>query len=276
MSIAIGEAVPASRPGISWAAVFAGAVVATAVTVMLMVLGSGLGLAAVSTDTAANPGIVTFGVWAAIWLIVVQWVSAFFGGYIAGRLRPNLSGIHADEVGFRDTASGLAAWAVAALLMIGAVGMGASSALGTAGQAVGSAMSSVAGSAAANSDAPDTGYLLDMMFRSENPDANSADAKAEAGRIMARGLTGEVSQDDRAYLARLVSARTGLPADQAGARVNQVLSEEQKLVQSAKEAAEAARKTASAFALYSFFSMLVGAFIAAVAGAIGGRQRDAF
>jgi hypothetical protein len=40
------------------------------------------------------------------------------------------------------------------------------------------------------------------------------------------------------------------------------------------EAAEAARKTAAAFAFYSSLSLLIGAFIASVAGALGGFHRD--
>ena len=38
--------------------------------------------------------------------------------------------------------------------------------------------------------------------------------------------------------------------------------------------ADAARKTTAKASFYFFFSMLIGAFIASVAGAIGGRQRD--
>jgi len=40
------------------------------------------------------------------------------------------------------------------------------------------------------------------------------------------------------------------------------------------EAAEAARKAASGFAFYSALSLLIGAFIASVAGALGGFHRD--
>jgi len=39
-------------------------------------------------------------------------------------------------------------------------------------------------------------------------------------------------------------------------------------------AADDARKAAASFALYTGLSMLVGAFIAAVAGKIGGHHRD--
>jgi hypothetical protein len=40
------------------------------------------------------------------------------------------------------------------------------------------------------------------------------------------------------------------------------------------EAAEAARKAAAAFAFYSSLSLLIGAFIASVAGGLGGFHRD--
>lgn len=45
-------------------------------------------------------------------------------------------------------------------------------------------------------------------------------------------------------------------------------------VQVSAEAAETARKTAAAFATFTGVSMLVGAFIASVCGAIGGALRD--
>jgi hypothetical protein len=40
------------------------------------------------------------------------------------------------------------------------------------------------------------------------------------------------------------------------------------------EAAEAARKAAVAFAFYGSLSLLIGAFIGSVAGALGGYHRD--
>ena len=46
----------------------------------------------------------------AIWFVVVQWISAGVGGYIAGRLRTERTGLHTDKVYFRDTAHGVLAW----------------------------------------------------------------------------------------------------------------------------------------------------------------------
>jgi hypothetical protein len=50
-----------------------------------------------------HPSVTTFGVLAAVWLIIVQWVSAALRGYLTGRLRTKWFGVHTDEVYFRDT-----------------------------------------------------------------------------------------------------------------------------------------------------------------------------
>ncbi|HTI01500.1 MAG TPA: hypothetical protein VL752_11190 [Acidisoma sp.] len=267
------------RPGLSWAGIFGGAVVATAVTVMLTALGSGIGLAWVSPTSHDNPSALTFTVGAAIWLILVQWIASFFGGYLAGRLRPSLGGVHRDEVTFRDTASGFVTWAVAALFAVGLIASGASAFLGSVGKAV----TTVAGAASGSADSGSagfgpSGYMLDAMFRpSQNAaQTSSPQAKAEAGRILATEVAGPISASDHAFLVQLVEAQTGLSQADATTRVDQTIAAEQKVIDETKKAANAARKAAAAFATYTFFSMLIGAFIACVAGAIGGRQRDRF
>lgn len=272
------------RPGISWGPVLGGAVVATAVTVLLVAIGSGLGFASVSPTSGGNPSGTTFTVIAAIWLLVVQWISSFFGGYLAGRLRPASGGIHGDEVMFRDTACGFVAWAVASLIIVMAVSSGASSLVGGAGRAVGSlassavsgATQSAAGSVGSAGDP--SGYMLDTLFRptTPSPQSSSAELKAEAGRILATAATGDISQPDHDYLVQIVASHTGLSQADAGKRVDEVIGKEKQAVEKAKQAADAARKAAASFAFYTGFSMLVGAFIACVAGALGGRQRDAY
>lgn len=266
--------VSAPRSGMAWGPAIAGAVVATAITALLVALGTGAGFAAVSPLSGTNPSAMTFTVVAAIWLIVVQWISSFFGGYIAGRLRSAWVSVHTHEVTFRDTANGLVAWAVAALFTIMIAGSGASTLVSAAGKAVMTTASSAVTGAAA-SGGP-SAYMLDTLFRPSQPNANAtpADSKAEAGRILATAATGTISQPDHDYLVAMVAARTGLSQADAGQRVDGAITAEKQAVETAKKAADAARKAASALALYTGFSMLVGAFIAAVAGAVGGRQRD--
>jgi hypothetical protein len=109
----------------SWAAIFGGALGAMGVTLILFTAGAGFGISTIEPWTFTNVAPETFAIGAGIWLIAMQWLSAAFGGYLAGRLRTKWVGVRTDEVLFRDTAHGLLTWAlatliVAALFMIGA------------------------------------------------------------------------------------------------------------------------------------------------------------
>src|SRR5580704_18947603 len=130
----------APKSAASWPAIIAGAFVAAGASLILLALGSGLGLASVS-------GWGTFAAKTAIWLIVMQWVSAGLGGYIAGRLRTRWIGTHTHEVFFRDTAHGLITWAVATTLVAAIAAGSFMSAAGAAGHAVGAAAQGIADSA---------------------------------------------------------------------------------------------------------------------------------
>jgi hypothetical protein len=165
-----------SSSGVSWAAVIGGALAAVAITLLLVALGSGIGLSSVSPWTSANPSATTFTLLAAVWLIIVQWLSSALGGYLAGRLRTKWAGIHTNEVFFRDTVHGFLAWALASVLVV----VFASSSVSSAGSSAGRAISSVAGSAAStaaqgatNQSAGTEGYFLDTLFRKDQPDANA-------------------------------------------------------------------------------------------------------
>src|SRR5438874_10361074 len=112
---------------VSWPAIIGGAFVAAAVSVLLLALGSGIGLASVSPWLGSNPSPTTFTAMAAIWLIIVQWISSGLGGYLTGRLRTKWVELHTHEVFFRDTANGFLTWAVATVFVVGLVASSASS-----------------------------------------------------------------------------------------------------------------------------------------------------
>jgi len=90
----------------SWPSIIAGAFVATSATLVLMTLGSGIGLASISPWHNHGVSVTTFAITGAIWLILTQWISAGLGGYIAGRLRTRWIGTHTHEVFFQ----GYRAW----------------------------------------------------------------------------------------------------------------------------------------------------------------------
>jgi len=285
----VATAVPeeSSATAVSWGPIIAGAVAAAAATLLLMLLGSGLGLSMVSPWSSESASLTTIAVSTAVWLVVVQWVSSCIAGYMAGRLRTKWVGVHTDEVFFRDTAHGFLAWALATLLLAGVLGSALSSAVGAGASAVTTVATGAATGAAANASAPSltdtTSYFVDALFRPATaaaPDgANvpeaAATVDAQASRILlASAASGEISAEDRTYLEQLVAARTGLPAAEAKARVDQVMQRVDAAKAQAKEAADTARKASATLALAGALSLVIGAFIAAASAALGGRLRD--
>lgn len=277
-----------SASAVNWGPIIAGAFTASTITVILMLLGSGLGLSMVSPWSNAGVSLTTFAASTAVWLVIVQWLSSAVGGYLTGRLRTKWVGIHDDETYFRDTAHGFLAWALATLLVAGVLGSALSSALGTGVQAVstvasGAALGASAG-ATANASASDatTGYFVDSLFRPSDTTRLAApgtegdqSAATQASRILLEGAaTGGVSADDKAYLTQLVAARTGLSEADAKTRVDAVIANVDAAKAKAKEAADAARKAGATFALIAALSMAIGAFISSAAAVIGGQQRD--
>lgn len=255
-----------AKSAVSWSAIFAGMVVAAAVTLVLTALGSALGLASISPWAHRGASATTFTVMAAVWMIVVQWGSSAVGGYTAGRLRTKWAGLHTHEVFFRDTAHGFVTWATAtvlmALLLSGAaahtVGMGVQAASNVAGPAAGGAMHG----------GPEGNAAVDKLLRSTGPEPVAPERSAEVGRLLAgAAASGRLADDDRAYLSKLVAARSGISAEEAQQRVDDTVAQ-------MKAAADEARSAAAKTSLYLALSMFVGAFIAAASAALGGKRRD--
>ena len=126
---ATSPATSAAGRATDWGAIFGGALGAIAVSIILFTAGSGFGLSTVGPWSFANRAPETFAVGAAIWLVVMQWLSAGFGGYLAGRLRAKWMGPRTDEVLFRDTAHGLLAWALATVIVAALFTLGTSAAV---------------------------------------------------------------------------------------------------------------------------------------------------
>jgi hypothetical protein len=259
-----------SVSAVSVRAILGGAVAAVSISIVLVLLGLGFGFAAISPWPNAGATAATFSIVGGIWLIVVQWLSSGIGGYVTGRLRTKWVNVHTHEVFFRDTAHGFLTWAVAALFGMFIVASAASSAVGTATRAAGTA---VAGTAQAAARA----YDVDMLYRGQKPElAGSAQqAQAETTGILAHDMAnGGVSDTDKAYLVDQVAARTGLSHDDAQKRVDDVIAQEKAAETKAREVTDAARKSASAVSIFTALSMLIGAFIASAAAAFGGSLRD--
>lgn len=276
--------VESSTPALAWGPVIGGSIAASATTIILLLLGSGVGLTMVSPWAGESASFTTVSVTAAIWFVVVQWLASALGGYLTGRLRTKWAGIHTDEVFFRDTAHGFLSWALATVVVMGLAGSAFTSLAGTGAQAVSTAAvtaTTTGAAAAATSDAPDaaTGYFTDLLLRPQDlttrAQADDASAAAEVSRILMRGAVSDgVPEADRAYIAAIVASRAGVTPEEARARVDQTLQQVEDAKNAALQAADEARKAAATTAMLGALSLLVGAFIASAAAALGGRQRD--
>jgi hypothetical protein len=180
----------AASSAISWGAILGGAFAAAALSLILLALGSGLGLSAVSPWENAGASAKTIGIAGAIWLAVMQIVSAGVGGYVAGRLRTKWVDIHNDEVYFRDTAHGFIVWAVgvvitaAFLTSAGAALVGGTAKVGAAALAAGGGAMAAAQPMAGTPNGAQVGdpsvVLVDRLLRREPASGTAAAASTGA------------------------------------------------------------------------------------------------
>ena len=296
-SVVYGGATPAVASGasaVSWGAIFAGAAGAAALSLILLILGTGLGLSSLSPWANEGASAKTLGVGGFVWVIFMQLAASALGGYIAGRLRTKWVSLHTEEVAFRDTAHGFLAWGVATLftaslltstvssIVSGGVQAGAQVAGGAASTAATAAASSAGASTAkAGNGSGPMDYMVDSLFRSPKgakSNASPEQATAEVTRIFTNAIaSGKLPEEDARYAGQLVAQRTGMSQAEAEKRVNETFNQTQaklkEIETKAREAADAARKASAAAALALFISLLIGAF-ASYSATIGGRQRD--
>jgi hypothetical protein len=215
----------------SWPAIIIGAFIAIIASLMLLALGSGLGVATIlpGSDRAdLGPALL---VTTAIWLILTQWVSSGLGGYIAGRLRTRWRGTRTQEILFRDSAHGLVTWAVATVVVAALIGP--------------SVHSMIADSAQPTAAIAPQGTIF------ANSDQSTGDRRVGAYRILGNTLaTGSIP-------IMLSMYESGVDAVKAGV-----------------SGSDAVRKAAVRAGIYAALALLIGAYTASDAAALGGRLRD--
>src|ERR1700691_1262739 len=147
------DVVEPSVPGVSWAAVLAGAVASLALTLVLLSFGAGVGFSVVSPWANSGVSATSFEIGTGLYFIVMAMISSAVGGYLAGRLRNRWIGVQSPEVHFRDTAHGFLAWALASVLGAILLASPASSLLG------GAASGTVQAASSSQATGPMSGYV---------------------------------------------------------------------------------------------------------------------
>lgn len=279
MDVIVAPETAATGSYVDWPAIIAGVILASAISLVLLTFGSAIGLSFINFRSAENVMPIWIAIAAALWLLWVQVSSFMAGAYLTGRLRRRHGDASEHESDVRDGAHGLLVWGGA--LVVGAII--ATSGIGAAANAVGSAAATVTNAASNVADEASldpNAYFVDTMFRTGPgtapavADADTTAVRGEAGRILLQGAVDGVGEADRAYLAQLVAANTGLTEEEATARVNEVLTAVEQAKAQAVAAAENARKMGVLAAFLAAASLLVSAAAAFWAAQKGGNHRD--
>lgn len=111
------------------------------------------------------------------------------------------------------------------------------------------------------------------------PRGDRREVRAEVNRIIVNSLQGDgLDPADTQYLSQLIARETGMSPAEAQARVTDVQTRMraalEKAKNTAKQAADDARKATAHAALWLFITLLIGAFFASLSATWGGRRRD--
>ncbi len=309
--VALESSTPARS--VQWGAVVLGALGATAISMVLLTFGAGIGLSATSAQPYAGASAKAIAVISALYLAVVLVASFAIGGYVTGRMRSLSAPEDIAESDFRDGAHGFAVWALAIVLggLLAASSVGG--AVKLAVQATTAAGVATAAGAASNPDITQrlsmtsTDYAMDRLMApaptastpaaapapaanasipapapamaaappsAPAPSSSRADHNAPMGRIFAATLkSGQLDARDRTTLTAMVMQQTGLPQTDAEKRVDESYADLKTAEQKARDAAEKARKAALITAFAAAATLLLGCAAACAAATSGAHHR---
>src|SRR3977135_169345 len=247
---------------ISWGAVIAGAIADSPLTFVLITFGQAIGLATASPSATWRDTSVALALLSGLWLLLTAVASLALVGYLAGRLRATWETTTVEEVEFRDGIHGILVWGLAIII-------GAALALGAVRAATPQATGNALAPTAATAE-PLLAFELDRLFRADRRPGELVEPKprAQAARIITTSLGhADMAAEDRAYLVRMVMARTGLAQPDAERRGTEARAQ-------ARRAIRRARANAVILAFMAAASLLAGAAVAWFAAGFGGRHRD--
>ena len=242
---------------VEWSAIFAGAIIASAIIVLMTAFGSAIGLSLVSPYKGHSP--IIFYIALALWFIWITVSSFVAGGYIAGRMRRPVEGVTTHESHVRDGVHGLVVWAIAVAVGAWLATWSISSAVKGGAELSKSGASST--SSGESSVAAPLAYGVDTLLRPNESAPAGKSASADASQmadasqrdvssiLAASGANGSLSGDDRARVAQIVAARDGLREADAQNRVDGVFAQVKAAANKVRNANDAARKAGIVLAL---------------------------
>lgn len=296
-------AVVGAPRSVQWGAIVLGALGATAISMVLLAFGAGIGLSAASAQPYAGASAKALAVISALYTAVTMVAAFAAGGYITGRMRLPATEDDIAESDFRDGAHGFGVWALGLVLGAVVAASGVAGVVKTAVQATAAVAGGASAGAASNPQLTSqismgpTDYAIDRILApapagggtmATNPPAGGvpapgaapqaipsrADMTAPITRIFAASIkSGQLDQRDRATLVSIVQQQTGLPQAEAEKRVDDAYTELKAAEQKVRDAAEKARKAALITAFGVAATLLLGCAAACAGAGAGAKHR---
>jgi hypothetical protein len=268
---------------ISWAAIFGGVILVVTIQLLLGLLGAGIGLGTVNTNSGTTPDASSIGMGAGLWWIVSSIIALAFGGYVSAWL----AGI---EIKWDGVLHGLITWGIATLLTVylltsavGSVIGGGFSAIGGAASAAGSGIKD-----AAQPLAQATGVSPEMIqqqaqayLQPSNPDPatmSPQDAQKEVvSNLATYAKGGPDAPAAKERVVTIMAAQQHISHDDAAKRFDDTQAKlkqaRDQVTQAAKNAADASAAAASKTSFAAFGNLLLGAIAAAIGGSLAVQRR---
>lgn len=299
--------------GISWSSVIAGAFTAVAVSFIIISLGTGIGMAVASpyaSSPSVETMTVIGALWLVFAQAVGFAVGGYVAGRarrVPAGLHANEVKFRDGANGLVVWAVGVVVTALVLAVGVNKIGSATGQAAGVAALSASSAGTQAptvgyysdmllrptaqgnanAGGAAGASPAPASAATPNGAATGDNNAAagtntagnanngmNDNRQRMQVSRILVLSLgPNGLSNDDRAYLAQIVAAQTGMSQADAQKRVDDTIN---RMKDETTKAADAARKAAAFLSFWTFMSLLFGAACATLGGVLGGDLRDDF
>jgi hypothetical protein len=270
---------------VQWGAIILGALGATAISMVLLAFGAGIGLSATSAQPYAGASAKALAVISALYAAITMVAAFAAGGYITGRMRLPATEDDLAESDFRDGAHGFGVWALGLVLGAMIAATGVTGVIKTAVQATAAVAGAASAGAASNPQLTSqismnpVDYAVDRVLApapaaNANPAGQGIDRTAAVTRAFTAAMkNGQLEQRDRATLVAIVQQQTGLPQADAEKRVDEAYTELKTAEQKVRDTAEAARKAALITAFGVAATLLLGCAAACAGASAGAKHR---
>lgn len=264
-----------ARKKISWASIWAGALVGIVLLILLNLLGLGIGFGSLDIQEEQNPA-KGLGAGAGIWYLISSLIALFVAGWIAGRLAQT-------RKLFDGALHGILTWCVITLASLYFLTTTIGSIIGGAGHLIGSTLSTVgqASGKAISAAAPAIGSQLPDIDLSELKNSGTTQEVVS----MFKEAGGDPTKVDRSKLGSVIASQTGKSQAESEKTADSLISKYQAAsakLQSAKQeikekgekAADDVAAAASKTFILSFFAFLIGAAAAWFGARIGTNSKS--